>query len=270
MNPGSLFARPFHICSCAQILAYRGYPITMYQSISLFNRNHLPTLMTILLVFAGLSIPARAGQWEPLAKIEQTAANYASKLAREKLPSATIDVIANSLDDRLHLPICKQLRASANNANPASGSVIVAIHCGDTWKLYVPVRIHTRLQVLIINRSLPRGTHLTKNEIGKARRSITDLVYGYYTRIGQAIGQVLRQNTSPGTVLTPNLLRPPLWVHRSQLVRIYTGDASFRVSTEGIALQNGTQGSIIKVRNSISNRIIQGTVIAPGEIKVVY
>jgi flagella basal body P-ring formation protein FlgA len=57
-------------------------------------------------------------------------------------------------------------------------------------------------------------------------------------------------------------------VRRGQKVVILAKIEGLRVKMQGIALQDGSQGMTIKVKNKSSRRIIEGTVIRPGTIMV--
>lgn len=218
-----------------------------------------------------LPAAALAQSFQSLHSIRKAAVEFALTRARDAMPSARLSVHAARLDSRLRLAQCaKPLQLSSSSGSRRGANVLVSVQCAapTAWKLYVPVTIKARLRVLVAGESLSRGTHVRPGMLGRAERDVSNLAYGYFVHQRKVVGQVLRRNIAPGTVLTPQMLRPPLLVRQGQLVTLSVAAAGFSVTTQGVALQSGARGALVQVRNTRSNRVVQGVVTGSGQVRV--
>lgn len=67
---------------------------------------------------------------------------------------------------------------------------------------------------------------------------------------------------------TPRLLLLPVLIQRGEQVTISAQSSSLLVKTNGIALSSGTLGQKIPIRNSRSERIVEGEITGPGQVDV--
>ncbi len=241
-----------------------------------FSVINARALCALLFIFGNIglisgNVAFAATEIESLAAIRQAAGRFAISRLESVLPDAKPSVKVGQLDTRLKLAACGQkLRLSAPAGSANVGNTVVAVVCPGpvAWKLYVPVRVAARQRVVIAARSLKRGVHLGRADLSMASRNLARLSYGYYTRPDEVIGQVLTRNLIQGRVITPTSLRPPLLVKRGQVVTIKVQEGELSVTAQGEALQNGAQGSLVRVRNVESKRIVQGIVIGFGVVEV--
>ncbi|MEJ2059492.1 MAG: flagellar basal body P-ring formation chaperone FlgA [Gammaproteobacteria bacterium] len=213
----------------------------------------------------------QAGELESHARIGATARQYALDQARQALPEARLHVEASPLDTRLSLARCgAELEAFRANSMPAVGNTVVGVRCTapKPWTVYVPVTVDARIRILVVGRTLPRAATLQTSDVRLVSRNVARLPYGYYTDAAQVAGQVLTRQVLADQVLTPTMLRRPLLVHRGQTVSIVSGLAGVSVSTQGVALGDAPRNGRVKVRNTRSRRVVEGVVIAPGQVQV--
>ena len=83
----------------------------------------------------------------------------------------------------------------------------------------------------------------------------------------QAIGMQLKRNVSADNVLSYTQLENNRIVRRGDKVVISSGNSSVSVKMPGEALEDGTQGEQIRVRNTRSNRVIRARVTGPGQVE---
>ena len=84
----------------------------------------------------------------------------------------------------------------------------------------------------------------------------------------QAIGKRLRYPVATGAALNAGLLDLPPLVKRGQTVTIVSTGQGLEVRATGEALADGTNGETIRVRNSLTKKIIQATVLEAGLVRV--
>ena len=98
------------------------------------------------------------------------------------------------------------------------------------------------------------------------RMDIGKLGAGYYTDLNKVVGLASRRSLKPGMVLIDSMLVKPVLVKRGAAVNIVARIGSLEVTALGQAMQDGTQGQLIKVQNVnsakfISARVLDGTTV---------
>lgn len=225
-----------------------------------------------ILLLALLTAPALAdnGQgFQDLDSIRTAAAQFLKAQAHDA--DINTEVEATTLDPRLHLTHCEQaLQAFQPPGARSVGNTTVGVRCSGVspWSIYVPVHVAASAEVVIVNRPVSRGVTLSADDLRSERRDLAALPYGYVLHIKQAAGQRVTRSLSEGTVLTPNALAPPQWVKRGERVTVLAQSGGMEIRMTGEALMDGTEGTVVRVRNLNSARVVEGTVIAQGVIQV--
>lgn len=83
------------------------------------------------------------------------------------------------------------------------------------------------------------------------------------------LGHMARRTLLPGQPIPTNAVEEPWAVSRGAIVKVMIEDEGLSIMTYGSALQSGSAGSIIPVRNVDTGVIIRGIVQPDGTIKVV-
>ena len=78
-----------------------------------------------------------------------------------------------------------------------------------------------------------------------------------------SIGQQASRDLQAGTILTSKMLAPMELVHSGQLVTILTRRGGVEVKSVAVALQNGSAGQAIKVKNELTNQVFPVTLTGP-------
>lgn len=211
---------------------------------------------------------AEGGQ--SLEAIEATVRSFLEAHGRDQ--AGEWDIRVHRLDRRLRLHACdSSLEAFAPHGRiTLSGRTTVGVRCNDAkpWKLYVPVSIDHYVDVIVARRPLNAGQRVSAADLTTARRNAARLPYGYYRDATVVIGQAVRQPVTAGAVLRPGTLAAPTLVRRGQELILIADTGSVQVSMSGVALENGTRGERIRVRNSGSGRTVEGTVLDSHRVAV--
>lgn len=174
------------------------------------------------------------------------------------------------LNPRLRLAPCDQpLQAQLPPRQPATSRVAVEVHCpsGTGWSIRVPVAMELYRQVLVSSRPLARGDIVGPGDVRQEERDITRLGYGYIENLQQIGGRSLARPLNAGTVLSPGLLNGRQTVRAGDQVQLIAQLGGIEVRTEGMALDGGDTGARLRVRNVRSGRVIDGVVLAAGEVQ---
>lgn len=200
--------------------------------------------------------------------LEQEVAQYASELGGE--PRHEIQI--SRLDARLRLPLCAEDALSAQLESPEIpiGRVTVRVTCiaPSPWRLFVPAQVSLYQQVVVSTRPLQRKTVISAQDVRLAERDTGLLGNNYLLDPAQAIGMQMKRNVNADTVLGQAQLEQTRLVERGDKVVISAGNGNVNVRMPGEALEDGTLGAQIRVRNSRSNRIVRARVTGPGQVEV--
>lgn len=182
-----------------------------------------------------------------------------------------IDVVVGQLDPRLRLHQCTiPLEAYLQNYESQRTISTVGVRCNDKkpWALYVPVSIKHFKEVAILKHAVIRNTVISANDIALEKRNINRLTSGYFDAPEKLIGKIITQNLSSGMVLTKHHIKTATAVNRGQSVTLIAKNSVIEVRMKGVAMSQGAIGERIKVKNSNSERIIEGIIIDKDLISV--
>jgi flagella basal body P-ring formation protein FlgA len=101
------------------------------------------------------------------------------------------------------------------------------------------------------------------------RGDLTTLPPGIITDQFQAVGRTASISLPMGTPLRQDALRSQVAVQQGQTVRLVSGGAGFRVSTEARALNNAGEGQMIQARTP-SGQMVSGVAKMGGIVEVAY
>ncbi|GAB6042540.1 flagellar basal body P-ring formation chaperone FlgA [Endothiovibrio diazotrophicus] len=181
------------------------------------------------------------------------------------------DILVEPLDPRLRLTRCEEpLEAFLPAGGQLVGNTSVGVSCNapKSWSLYVSAKISVFAEVLVAARNLPRGTHLTGADASFERRDLSRLPYGYLTDAAELESKMTSRRINAGTVLTPSSMKDAPMVKRGERVTLSINASGLQIRASGTAMQDGTRGQHIRVRNTSSKRIVEGVILAPGLVEV--
>ncbi|WP_285258879.1 flagellar basal body P-ring formation chaperone FlgA [Halopseudomonas bauzanensis] len=200
--------------------------------------------------------------------LEQKVAAYLANSTAE----ARFEITVSRLDPRLRLPLCPADAIQANLESPEVpvGRVTVRVTCDSEvqWRLFVPATVDLFQPVVVTTRPLPRHGVISGSDITLLERNVGNLSGSYLTRPEQAIGLRTRRAVAADTVLGANQLEQDETVKRGDKVVISAANSRVSVRMPGEALESGSTGSQIRVRNTRSDRVVRARIIGPGQVEV--
>jgi flagella basal body P-ring formation protein FlgA len=230
-------------------------------------------LFALTTLFTGYAISspltAFADEAQSLDSIRQVARNFA--LNTSKLPGISTEAEAGSLDSRLRLALCPTpLTAFLPAGAKLSGNATVGVRCQDSkpWTIYVPVRVKLNGQVLIATTPLAKGAVIKNADVRLETRDMAALPVAPLTESSQAVGKLAKRALGIGTVISVNELQIPRLVRRGDRITILAAESGIEVRANGEALMDGAEGDRIRVRNSLTDKVIQATVMSAGLVQV--
>lgn len=205
-----------------------------------------------------------------------SAESFLQGAIEEHLASSTRDanyrIEISRLDNRLRLPLCDEnaLQTTLESPQVPIGRVTVRVSCNSpsSWRLFVPAQVSLRQSVLVTTRPLLRHSILAAGDLALVERDITTTADSFLTSPDTVIGLRLRRALPADTALTPQHLEQNQIISRGDKVIIRSSNERVSVRMPGEALEAGSIGSQIRVRNSRSDRVIHARITGPGEVRV--
>lgn len=228
-------------------------------------------LSALIMVLILPSLSVVASELQSIESIRQAAYTYADTQDTTRGTKRLIEV--GAIDSRLRLPACTQpLNVFPSNTAPFQNNTTVGVRCqsNQPWTLYVPINVRVFERVATLNRPLPRGAIIKPDDITISEQDIQGLKYGYITDAKELQGKLLKRSLPAGSPLSSEVLTQPQVVRRGQQVSLMAKNEGLSISVTGNALSSGAIGEIVRVRNPVSKRIIEGVVVAEGVVEVTF
>lgn len=206
---------------------------------------------------------------QPVDSIRAAAAQH----VRQAMPptSAAVFVAADKLDSRLRLPQCGAALESFLPSGANLGSrATVGVRCqqGAMWTVYVPVNIETEVQVLVLRRAVSQDSAISSQDVELQTRRFKGPSSKYLTDVSQLRGMRAKRSLPVGSILVVDGLAPDVLVKRGQQVVLLATVGGIEVRASGIALTDGGAASRVRVQNSSSSKVVEGTVTADSTVRV--
>jgi flagella basal body P-ring formation protein FlgA len=227
-------------------------------------------LAVCLAAAVAVPVPAATARWQSTASIAAKAEAH----ARASLSHADLAVEATvaSLDSRLKLARCDQpLQAFTPPNTELKKNLVIGIRCrgSSPWKVYVPVKLTAKRQVLVTSRPLSRGATLSSADVRLEERDVTVARGAYLTDVAQLNGKILKRTVPEGRLVTADMLNEEDIIKRGQRVTLLVEQSGFMVQMAGTALSDGTINERIRVENNSSQRTVEGIVRSPQLVEVI-
>ncbi len=116
-----------------------------------------------------------------------------------------------------------------------------------------------------VNSPISRGQIITKQNVTISMVDLQRYRRQGFSSINHVVGAKTKKNLRTGDIIEANDI---CVVCRNETVVIKASNPGMTITTKGLALSDGGFGEQIRVKNSKSNRIIEGTVTAIGEVTV--
>lgn len=221
-------------------------------------------VMLVGMMHAG---PGYAEGYQSHSDIRSTVKGFVHK----ELRGSDFEVEVGKLDGRLRLRQCTSaLEAFWPPGARQKGRGSVGVRCQDEkpWRMFVRVNIKVYERVATLARPKVRGEALNPGDVVFERKDVTLLHAKYLTDVETVAGYKFRRAVKTGEVLSVRMLKVPHAVKRGEQVTILADTGGIQVTMRGQALSDGKVGSVIRVRNSSSNRVVEGEIVDKGVVKV--
>jgi flagella basal body P-ring formation protein FlgA len=177
--------------------------------------------------------------------------------------------------DQCHLPVPEGevvfpfQGLSGESSKPAIWNGYVTYSGNRKFSTWVQVRITVHEQQIVAARSIRVGELIGAADIQAATYSGPLRRAQIIHAESEVAGKCARQPIAAGTVLTRSLLAIQDDVEKQQMVTVHIRCGAAHVETQGIAVEGGYKGDVIKVKNVKTGRVFLARIDDPGVVTVV-
>jgi len=241
-----------------------------------FAQENLGKTLLISLFFLGCGIYSQVinASAHPLAHNHNAIQAAAKEFLVNSIETgkySRINIQMGNMDNRLQLQQCSTpLISTLAPGAQLRGKTTVHIRCtGEKpWTVYLSAQIQLFTKVIQTVEPLDRGHILKKSDLVAAEVEISRLNNGYFTDMKNLLGKQLKRRLPQNKLIKPNYVKSPTLVKRGELVSIIAKNTGYSVKMTGTAMMSGAKGDRIRVKNTSSKRIIEGTVLQAGIIGI--
>ena len=221
----------------------------------------------ILALLSAFSV--RATEVQSLASIQLQAESFIAHYPYESPYPPSFKL--GHLDSRLRLKACHEaLSVEFSRRDQVFGNTALTVRCPieGGWKIHLPAKIDVFDDVVVTAKPLLKGQKIDDSAIRFQKHNIARLNNGYYSKHSALHQLEARRNLARGAVLTPSNLSPELLVRSGQQVTLVLDYHGLQIRSTGKALRSATLGQLVKVRNSQSQKIVEGVVAGEGLVRI--
>ena len=152
------------------------------------------------------------------------------------------------------------------------GDSIFTVGVYDDGTLLREERVHVRMEVamdvVVSNKFLPRDTEITSDSVRLIRKWFNQMPVHTMTQIEDVVGKQLYSDIRQNMEIKRNMLKAVKVMKRGKMVKMVLESGPMTIITSGLSEEDGTEGSIVKVRNLSSSKIIYARVVGPSKVRV--
>lgn len=238
----------------------------MKKQTSSFIQIKIFTFFTFLYCFFLPSSSVLAATQEQISMIK-SAAEQKIKEVVSPPAQGSVNISVQHIDSRLKLTNCSSgLTTTIPGKQNRRNNITVLVSCpADHWKVYIPVQITTLIPMVIAKRTLGHGTPLTLADMESKLLNNKFIQGQIFQDMNKLIGSRVKHTITAGSPITG---RNICLVCKDDPVTIIATNSGLTVKAKGIALNDGSLSDTVRVKNSKSNRIVNGRVTKVGVVSV--
>ena len=124
------------------------------------------------------------------------------------------------------------------------------------------------VEVPVLTRRIKPGEIITASDIGYTEVRMNRIGAELLRDADELVGQTPRRQISANTPVRARDLQQPQVVAKGALVTMVLQHKSMMLTAQGKALEGGSDGAVIRVVNTMSNRTVEAVVVGPNQVTV--
>ena len=151
-----------------------------------------------------------------------------------------------------------------------SVNAIVKVSGKFIQKVIITAWIDRFEKIACTSKRLKRNTILTEEDFFIEKRNVSRVNESVITKAEEIIGNRLKRATEAGAIISYKMIEKPPIIQKGDKVTIIAESKNLLIKAVGIAQSKGYKGDQITVKNIMSNKKVQATVIDETTVSVVY
>lgn len=127
--------------------------------------------------------------------------------------------------------------------------------------------VHAQPTAVVPDSVIYPGQKISREMVREVDVINPNLRPGYAKIIAEVDGFVTRRTLLPGRVIPVSALREAYVIERGKKVALVFSNNKMIITAQGVALQNGGLGEVIKARNLDSGIIVSGIIMQNGTLR---
>jgi flagella basal body P-ring formation protein FlgA len=189
--------------------------------------------------------------------------------ARRNLPDTVVEVEVYDVSVRgdLEVPDGAGLRVRGGGEEDWIGRVSVDLICaGRTVK--ATAEVAALVEVPVLRRPVARGEPLAAEDVGVARRDVSDLPSGLIMSVAAVVGRVPKKDLGLNRVVKEGDLEDRADAERNQPVTLLLRSGGLRVTAPGVLRKDARVGDLVEAVFTSTGRVVRGILIAPDIVEI--
>ena len=206
--------------------------------------------------------------YQSLDEIHQLVTNHVKQKIDQKIFEASIKL--RKLSPEIKLAHCQSnIQIEDKNLDSITGRMTISARClQPKWRVFIPVTVDGKQYAVISTKGILRKAVIKTEDVKQVLVNYRKIPSGSMINVSKVIGMRAKKPIAPNQILKIRDLQPPYWVFKNQQVTIVTRIGEIEVKTNGTALKSGVVDEQVPIKNSSSQKIIKGIVIAPNTVLV--
>jgi flagella basal body P-ring formation protein FlgA len=132
----------------------------------------------------------------------------------------------------------------------------------------IRVRIEIAFDILVSTRALAADMVIGPDDVRVVKRWLTREPQQIITSVEDAVGKRISSAVRPNRDITRTMLRDVPLVKRGRLVKMFLNSGLINIATVGQIQEDGAMGSLVRVKNMTSQRIVYARVVGDSLVQV--
>lgn len=124
--------------------------------------------------------------------------------------------------------------------------------------------------VVVATREIARGAHVGKGDVALTEVRLNPSHNGVVVHLDEVIGKTAERTLAEGTPIREAYLANPMLVNNGDMVTVLADNGRIRITTQGVAKEDGDRGQWIRILNLTSNKLFTARVVGPGTVRVEF
>ncbi|MDP4795472.1 MAG: flagellar basal body P-ring formation chaperone FlgA [Rhodospirillales bacterium] len=147
-------------------------------------------------------------------------------------------------------------------------AIVVASKGLSMERMRMSGRAFRTIDVPVLKSRILKGDVIAEDDLQWVKMKSDRVQQDIIVDVNDIIGKTPKRGLRAGSPIRSNEVSRPIMVAKNSLVMIVHQVPNMTLTAQGKALQNGSEGDVVQIKNGRSNLIIEAEVIGPGRVTV--